>query len=455
LKANPNRTQANAIICFGLFAIRDFFKESREDNLMSIKKILRHEFGVFFLLCSALIFGSVLNTAAQDKKDSAQGGDEILPASKYVLTSTIQVNLTKHFARLPLHRGTYTDGQTTRNVWYILTDVSDQQLAAQLGLNFSKKLGNAFRGCPGCVQYLDVPANITQATNVEFKGIPDFSPSRVLVPGPQGFPFLTGQAGARAGLFYTPYVQPVNTSIVYNASIIAVGDGPFDVTTHTNTHDRVLAIDTTAMTVDLLMIRAFCAGKEVIYLGLDSSSEETAILERATFTPILGTLPFQNGDFRPDSARAAIFSFVNGQTNTTSPPAQGLNHLIIDGRNAEDASLGNTALLTALRNGGDARNVIDVFPTMVEPFRSEYSPAWDLHLTEWRQLYERLRRNPAQTDSNVIRTLATEFTVRNPGGTFLLASGIEVNCPVVAFVDDPPLTPVVPAPFPLPFPSNQ
>ncbi|HEY0427144.1 MAG TPA: hypothetical protein VGC76_04985 [Pyrinomonadaceae bacterium] len=403
-----------------------------------------------------LVCGSFINTAAQnpDKRDFGSG-DEILPASKHVLPSTIQVNLTKHFARLPLHHGTYNDGQMTRNVWFILTDVSDQQLATQIGLNFSRKLGNAFRGCPGCVQYLDVPANITQAQTVAFQGIPDFSPNRVLVPGPKGFPFLTGQAGARAGLYYTPYVQPRGTNIVYNATIVAVGDAPFDVTTHTNTHDRVLAIDTTAMTVDLLMIRAFAAGKEVIYLGLESSSEEAAILERATFTPILGTLPFPNGDFRTDSARAAIFSFVNGQTNVPSPPAQGLNHLIIDGRNAENASLGNTALLAALRNGGDARNVIDVFPTMVEPFRSEYSPAWDLHLTEWKRTYEMTGRNTAQTDSNVIRTLATQFIVRNPGGTFLLASGIEVNCPVVAFVNDPPITPVVPAPFPLPLPFDQ
>lgn len=403
----------------------------------------------FLFLCLTLsLYCSLLNTPA-----TAQ--DEILPPSKHVLTSTIQVNLTKHFARLPLRHGTYTDGQTTRNVWFILTDVSDQQLATQIGLNFAPKLANSPVGCPGCVQVLNVPANITQATNVAFRGIPDFSPTRSLVPGPTGFPFLTGQAGAKAGPFYTPYLQPVGTNIVYNGTIVAVGDAPFDVTTHTNTHDRVLAIDTTAMTVDLLMIRAFSAGKEVIYLGLESSAEEAAILERATFTPILAGLPFPNGDFRPDSARAALFAFTNGIVGTTSPPAQGLNHLIIDGRNAEEATLSNTALLTALRNGGDARNVIDVFPTMIEPFRSEYSPAWDLHLTEWRERYRLTRRNVAQTDSNVIRTLATQFIVRNPGGTFLLSAGIEVNCPVVAFVNDPPITPVVPSPFPLPLPFTR
>src|SRR5215213_2340505 len=309
-----------------------------------------------FLSLTLGLYCSLLNSpiAAQD---------EILPPSKHVLSSTIQVNLTKHFARLPLRKGTYTDGKITRNVWFILTDVSDQTLATQIGLNFAPKLANAPVGCPGCVQVLNVPANITQAQSVQFKGIPDFSPPRMLVPGPKGFPFLTGQAGAKAGPFYTPYLQPAGTGIVYNGTIVAVGDGAFDVTTHTNTHDRVLAIDTTNMTVDLLMIRAFSAGKEVIYLGLESSSEEAAILERATFTPVLAGLPFPDGEFRTDGARAALFAFANGQTGTSSPPAQGLNHLVIDGHNAEDASLSNTALLAALRNGCDARNVLDVFPT--------------------------------------------------------------------------------------------
>jgi hypothetical protein len=121
------------------------------------------------------------------------------------------------------------------------------------------------------------------------------------------------------------------------------------VTTHANTHDRVLAIDTTNMTVDLLVIRAFSAGKEAVYISFDSSSDEAAVLERSTFTPVLAGLPFPDGEFRQDGARAALFAFANGQTGTSSPPAQGLNHLVIDGHNAEDASLSNTALLAALR----------------------------------------------------------------------------------------------------------
>src|SRR5215213_10843921 len=153
---------------------------------MKIKGSTRQNFRVRFFLCLILVACILgLNTTV-----SAQS-DEILPPSKHVLSSTIQVNLTKHFARLPLRKGIFTEGKTTRNVWFILTDVSDQALATEIGLNFAPKLANSPVGCPGCVQVLNVPANITQAQNVQFKGIPDFSPMRSLVPGPKGFPFLT------------------------------------------------------------------------------------------------------------------------------------------------------------------------------------------------------------------------------------------------------------------------
>jgi hypothetical protein len=390
---------------------------------------------------------------------SAQTADEILDPSKHVLRSAIQVNLTHHSATLPLRRGSFK-GQT---VWFVLTDVSDRDLANSLGLNFAPKLSNSSHNCPGCVQDLSIPRNILDAGVVEFKGIPDFTPDRILVPGPQGFPAITAQPGARAGLFYTPYVQVAGTNIVYNAPIIAVGDGQnkFDKdldsrgsSIHTRTHDRVLAMNLRQRTVELLVIRAFSGGKEVVYLSFDSTSEEAAVLERSTFTPVLGDLPFPNGEFRPDSARAAIFSFANGQTGRPSPPAQGLNHLVIDGRAVDDASLDNTALLQALRNGGDARNVLDVFPTMVSPFREEYSPAWDFHLTVWSRTAVATGANVAQTDSNLIRNLAELFVVSSPGGLPLRSAGIEVNCPVVAFVNDAPLAPLVPSPIPLPLPHS-
>lgn len=175
-----------------------FFNEHWEDKLVKTYILPRSLRSFLFLSLTIILCCVFLNTPI-----SAQG-DEILPPSKHVLPSTIQVNLTKHFARLPLRRGSYNDEQTRRNVWFILTDVSDPQIATQIGLNFAPKLANAPVGCPGCVQVLNVPANITLAQNVKFRGNPDFSPQRVLVPGPTEFPFLTGQAGAKGDFFTRP-----------------------------------------------------------------------------------------------------------------------------------------------------------------------------------------------------------------------------------------------------------
>ncbi len=377
--------------------------------------------------------------------------DDYLPRSKFVLKSAKLINLTRHFVRLPIHQGTYK-GKT---YWFILTDVSNEQLATKLGLNYAPKLANVQRGCPACAQVLSIPEDITKAGVVRFMGAPDFSPRRMLKPSSTGFPLLAARPGSTALPGYSPYVRVKGTDIVYNASIIAEGMGPFDVKTHVNTHDRVLRVNLQQKWADFLMIRAFSGGKEVIYLGLESSSEEAAVLERSTFTPALANLSFPNGSFRPDGARAGLFSFANGQTGRSSPPAQGLNHLVIDGRAQDDASLDNLALLTALRNGGDARNVTEVFPTMTDPkFRLEYSPAWDLHLAFWDKDAVAARRNVAQTDAFEIRALAEQNVVTSPGGFKLAAAGVEINCPVIAFVNDPPLAPQTLAPIELPLPHN-
>jgi hypothetical protein len=80
---------------------------------------------------------------------------------------------------LPLYKGT-VKGKT---VWYILTDVSDQGIANELGLNFSAKLGFAENAAR--------TGTIDGNGNIVFdKGTVDFSPQRNIVPGPtaQEFP---------------------------------------------------------------------------------------------------------------------------------------------------------------------------------------------------------------------------------------------------------------------------
>ena len=81
---------------------------------------------------------------------------------------------------LPLYKGTLKG--SGKNVWYILTDVSDQGVANELGLNFSAKL--AFAANAARTGNLDANGNI-----VFDKGTVNFSPQRSVVPGPQGAEF--------------------------------------------------------------------------------------------------------------------------------------------------------------------------------------------------------------------------------------------------------------------------
>jgi hypothetical protein len=59
----------------------------------------------------------------------------------YQLLQSGQVNVAKGTITLPLYKGYLKNGH--KPIWYILTDVDDQQVATLLGLNFSAKLTRA------------------------------------------------------------------------------------------------------------------------------------------------------------------------------------------------------------------------------------------------------------------------------------------------------------------------
>ena len=106
-------------------------------------------------------------------------------------------------------------------------------------------------------------------------------------------------------------------------------------------------------------------------------------------------------------ARGQRLQLCEWADDKPSPPAQGLNHLVIDGLITEEATPASFDVFAALRKGGDARNVLEVFPTMTDPrLRLEYSPAWDFHLVMWPHELVDSGRNVAQTDAFKIRTLA-------------------------------------------------
>jgi hypothetical protein len=89
-------------------------------------------------------------------------------------------------------------------------------------------------------------------------GAVDFSPERLLDPGPNGgFPAAASRAGAVADPRYSPFVRIAGTNVVFNAPIVATGERRFDIRRHSNTHDRLFDIDVRNRTVDMNFIRAF------------------------------------------------------------------------------------------------------------------------------------------------------------------------------------------------------
>ena len=185
---------------------------------------------------------------------------------------------------------------------------------------------------------------------VDFAGKPDFSPTRVAEPGPDGFPLNNFTPGAVGGPGYSPFIRITGSNVVYSAPIVATGDGPFDVTHHTNTGDRVLGIHIAPPSpagqfleswVDILFVKGFDAGQPIVYISTDAGQPLSAVLERSTYVPALDKAAYNGGDDFLGSARERLFGFINGQTGADNPNAQGFVHLIKDGHASEDASADN------------------------------------------------------------------------------------------------------------------
>ncbi len=302
----------------------------------------------------------------------ARQGDQYLPASKIALKSALFVDLTKSIVRLPLHKGNFHGTP----VWYIITDASDFGLAHDLNVNYAPKLANVAIGCPECVQTvtLSVPAaNKFDEAIVNFQGVPDFSPRRILNPGTMGFPPVSAQPGAVGDAHYSPFIRIQGSSAVYNASIVATGNGPFDVTHHANTGERVIAIKTThtATTpayVDELLVDGSDAGQPILYLNPESSDPVAATYERTTYVPLLAKAAFLGGDDFLGSARERIFVFANGQTGLNNPQAQGENNAGLNGGPLDANAQTDTRI-------ADPFNVQGDWPTLADPRHANaYSP---------------------------------------------------------------------------------
>jgi hypothetical protein len=363
----------------------------------------------------------------------ASAESQYLPESHIVLKSARNVDDRAGTAVITIHRGV-ANGRT---VWYLITDVSDYGIAHDLDALYAPKLANMAIGCPQCVQTATLGKPTGKFNNeaiVHFQGAPNFGPTRVYKPSATGFPPAAAAPGAVGDARYSPFVRIAGSNVIYNMPIIATGDGPFDVVHHTNTADRVIAIDTKqdddGPEATFLLARGFDSGQKILYLSTEASDPGAAAVERATYVPLLGHAPFANGDDNLGSARERIFVFVNGPASGQN--GQGLMNVATHGNLGEDATAANVATL------GSPNNAQGDFPSLDDPrHASAYSPLWDAQVGVWTKSATDAHVNTVQTDENQILNLVGKGYLTGPGGV-PYGSAFAVNCPPVAFVNQRP-----------------
>src|ERR1700751_403781 len=241
------------------------------------------------------------------------------------------VDATRGTITLPLYLGHMKGSK--KNVWYILTDVDDPNVAAELGLNFSAKLTFASNAARTATLAAD-------GTLVFDKGTVDFSPVRNIVPGPAGaeFPPVSAQPGAVGDADYSPFVQIVNAGgVIYNAPIVAFGvdanqiNFPNGNVDYSKVHDEVVAIDPANMTVTVNVINGFSFGSPVWYLSMEASSALGEAIAHNTFAPFQANIPLGRDDTF-SSPIERIFIATNGpeEGGCNNPLRQGLSPDLAD-----------------------------------------------------------------------------------------------------------------------------
>jgi len=311
---------------------------------------------------------------------------------------------------LPLYKGAVNTPAGLRPAWYIILDAGNQAEADRLGVNFSKKLrvanvGDAAR-----------PATLrADGTFLFASGIVDFSPSRLVVPGPEERPFPPkhAQPGSVGDADYSPLVSA--NGIIYDAPIIAAAVEDADINfpngdpNYALVHDQVIAIDPAHRTVTLNLINGFSFGKPVLYISTESSDPTVSAIEGNTFAPRMRILEVGIDDI-PRSAVERIFIAVNGPSEggCANPQRQGI--------------------FAALTDGHRPNNTFGGVPTTA----TDYSPVWDANIYEWTEdaIDEGFRG--LQNEEFRILTLARDGYITGPNGAPFGSAGPVIVCGVAA-----------------------
>src|SRR6266436_2166356 len=171
---------------------------------------------------------------------------------------------------LPLFKGAVKTPSGLKPAWYIILDAGDQAEADRLGVNFSRKLLNAGDAARPATRRSD-------GTFLFESGVVDFSPNRLVVPGPENKPFppSVAQPGSVGDADYSPLVNV--DGIIYDAPVVAAAvedafiNFPGGNPNYALVHDQVIAIDPANRTVTMSLINGFSFGKPVFYISTESS----------------------------------------------------------------------------------------------------------------------------------------------------------------------------------------
>jgi hypothetical protein len=313
---------------------------------------------------------------------------------------------------LPLYLG-HLKG-SGKNVWYILTDVDDSNVAAELGLNFSTKL--TFASHSARTGNLDANGNI-----VFNAGTVNFAPERKIIPGPPGheFPPTFATPGSVGDANYGPLIKIVNAAnVIYNAPMVAFDvnaneiNFPTGNVDYSKVHDQVVAIDPVNMTVTVNLINGFSFGRPVWYLSMDTSIPLGAAIEHNTFAPLMQKLVLGHDDSFA-SAVERIFISTNG------PESGSCNNPLRQGLSAD------------LADGFRPNNVLGGIPTIA----LDYSPYWDAQLFEWTQdAIDQGFRGQVREEFQIL-TFVQDGLITGPGGSKFQSAGFSINCPIVQRLD--------------------
>jgi hypothetical protein len=328
------------------------------------------------------------------------------------LLNTGQLDVAKGTITIPLYLG-HLKG-SGKNVWYILTDVDDPDVAAELGLNFSAKL--TFASHSARTGNLDANGNI-----VFDAGTVNFAPERKIVPGPPGaeFPPVSAKPGAIGDANYGPLVRIVNAgNVIYNAPMVAYDvdaseiNFPKGKVDYSKVHDQVVAIDPFNMTVTLNLINGFSFGRPVWYLSTDASIPLAAAIEHNTYAPLMKNILLGHDDSFASPVER-IFIATNG------PESGECNNPLRQGLSAD------------LADGHRPNNVVGGIPTIA----LDYSPYWDAQLFEWTQdAIAQGFRGQVREEFQIL-TFVQDGLITGPGGKKFGSSGFAINCPIVQRLD--------------------